>query len=229
MNDGFNQYKDEYLSLYQGYPDVNDFKKFQSPEWSGDPNIESKINNLSYQTAYTFIYPNQNIQDRKEKNFTIHQDSENEAAYLIKSFSVIELPTAWKKLQITPENTELLFDKPQILETKQLFPSLWKVEIDGSNLTNNAMLFFNEGYDRQWLVSDSMTNALIGRNISVNHVRCDGFANCFELDKNQFNGGKKAIYVYYVPERLNFAGFLLTGLAIIVGWFVLVKKRTLKV
>lgn len=195
VNDGFNSYKDEIVSLYQGYPEIPGFKAFQRPEWwSTLQGVEKTLSSLPSQNAYTYLRPQPALRDEKPKNFTFHQDSENEGMYLLDSFNIIELPTAWSNLRILPENRQELYKTPTSFDYKKILPSLYRITVNSELSTvNSQLLYFNEAYDAQW--------KLLGA--ESHHMKCDGYANCYEVQVN----GEKTVYLLYMPEILNLLGW----------------------
>lgn len=174
----------EKASLYQGYP-----------------NLKGK---LTY--ASRLMEPGA-FSDTYSKDMSIHitQDTANTGILAVRSFDIVEYPASWYNLTLTPENTEKIYSNFATVSYKQLLPSLWKVEINNTDSKN--LFIFNEGYDKQWGIYDNLLGLIFGKSLTKN-VRCDGYANCFEISSPSF-------YVLYWPERLYFFGWFLTVLAII--------------
>ncbi len=205
LDDGIDHYKDEYLSLYQGYPDIDGFKKFQNPEWFANRDETNKtLHNLSLQTAYTFISPQPDLQDQRNKNFTIHQDSENEAGIVFGSYKVLQLPDSWENLILAPVNSQNNYSPPSSYQVKKILPSLWQVNLSQAS-TGKSLLLFNEGFDKQWRLS-----------VDAVHTKCNDYFNCFEIpsDSNSF-------YIFYAPEILSFLGWGITMLTVIFSIFLI--------
>ncbi|HLL60860.1 MAG TPA: hypothetical protein VK338_04025, partial [Candidatus Nitrosocosmicus sp.] len=226
LDDGFFSYIHELASLHQGYPDIPFFKVFQNPEFIQSKSfVHNTLRSLQMVNAYTFSEPHPEYQDIRAKNFTIEQYSENEGVMAIKGFDVIELPTAWENLMMQPENSVHSFVKPTSYTYSQILPSLWKVTL--SKAESNIMMKFKEGYDKQWIVSRTLSGALLGRGESVRHSRCDGFANCFEFGSDSLSNSSNTFYIYYVPESLSFLGWILTLISVLffAVWFIKRPKK----
>ena len=72
----------------------------------------------------------------------------------------------------------------------------------------------NEAYDTQW--------KLIGAK-DVKHVKCDGYANCYS-----FSQAKKTMYLFYYPEILNFIGWIMSGITLLIYSImgIILKKKS---
>lgn len=217
IGDNVYSYADEYVSLNQGYPDVLGFKSFEAPEmWyenNSQKSLEKKISKLQFSNAYGYLNPQAGLGDLSNKDFTIHQDSENEGVLMVDSFFVEPLPTQWSDLAITDDLVDSYFSTPKSFEFKQFLPSLWKVGIDNS-LKGKTMLFFNEGFDTKWRAYDSIWGVLFGFGNQYEPKRCDGYANCFLINQSK----AQTFYLFYTPERLNFLGWVLTLLGAVLFW-----------
>ncbi|RJP46620.1 MAG: hypothetical protein C4584_01450 [Armatimonadetes bacterium] len=212
-------YLNEYLSLYQGYPDISGFKSFAAPEiWyeRQDSNLKlKKIDDLPFQMAFGYLNPVPLLSDLNDTQFALQQDSENEGVVKYGSFAVVPLPESWFDMKMSFGKEDLRFNKPEDYSYKQIFPSLWKVEIKGVQ-SNRYLMFFNEGYDREWRVYDSVWGVIFGIGKSWESIKCDGYANCFMINSEVKN---KELYVFYTPERLSVIGWILTfGTILGFGW-----------
>lgn len=224
LDDGFYDYADEYLSLYLGYPDIPEFKSLSLPERSDSIDYSQLFKDMPYVTTYTWLPAESYVFDAKQKQFTLHQDSLNEAGYLLGAFTIAELPSKWQNLIVEPESVYHTYALPDEYTIRKLLPSLWKTEIQTSNVEGDFELIFREGYDRQWIVSESLIGAVFGRDIAKKHGRCDGYANCFELSKELFKtNSSKTLYIYYLPQTLAFIGWIISLGGIIGGWFLYKK------
>lgn len=224
LDDGLYEYKDEYVSLYQGYPDIEVFKKFNLPDWFDRRDYQKDFRELAMVSSYTWVPAEPHLLDTKQKQFTFHQDSLNEAGYVLQSMTVAQLPTAWQYLVVEPESIYEDFSLPESHSIRRILPSLWRSEVETNTLDQNMLLLFREGYDRQWIVSDSILGAIFGHDISQSQGRCDGYANCFELSSDLFEHTRtKALYIYYWPQTLAFIGWIMTLAAIGGGW-IFIKK-----
>ena len=212
LGDDFNKYTNQILSLNQGYPNIKGFKEFQNPEFfANKQNILNKINNLELTNTNIILPNNFIISDQKKKNFMIAQDSENEGMALYDNFNVVQIPNIWTNLSIGPENNSFSTNQTSNVKFTKILPSLWKVNINSSSLEGQILLF-NEGYDKQWGIYASFFDLLVGKDASINHLKCNGYANCFEI-----NPTNTQYYVFYWPEKLNVLGWVLTLLIIFFG------------
>jgi hypothetical protein len=209
LDDGLYHYADNYISLYQGYPDISGFKTLQHPEniFTKPPSFE----NLIFSNAFGFIYPDSGVGDEKPKQFTIHQDSENEGVMAIKLFMAQPLPTQWADMKVVYGNSQSEFNLPDHYETHQILPSLWKVTVNFSK-EGDYLLLFNEGYDKQWQLSGN-----------ISPLKCDGYANCFIVSKKDNLPVTRDFYIFYTPEKLYFFGWLVTLLSLAV--FPIIFKK----
>ncbi len=219
LKDKYGTYMQEYLSLYQGYPDIAGFKSLHPVESKTPEAIIQGIASSPVKYTYTSLYPQPELSDRQPKNYIIHQDSENAGLFSIGSFDVMELPASWYDLRLVPDLGTRIYQQPRSFTYKQILPSFWRIEPE----TNGTSLMkLNVGYDRQWAVYDSIAGVLFGMGKVYPHYKCDGYANCFEIPKS----GPAAYYALYTPERLSFLGW---GITCITGiLFIYRAKRSLR-
>lgn len=227
VDDKFYSYVNEYLSLYQGYPDVAGFKLFQRPEEFFMPRekstIEEGFKNLSFQTTYGYLVPQPGLGDNGGKKFVLHQDGENEGVMAISSFSVQPLPTQWFGFSLSADNSLEIYSVPGEYRFGKILPSLWKVDITSPG-KDSQLLFFNEGYDAQWQLYSSWWGMVTGLEKGISPQRCDGFANCFII-KNQ--SASNTYYIFYTPERLSVLGWIVTLVTIIVFGGIFARRKHL--
>lgn len=230
LDDGFHFYKDSYLSLDQGYPEIPFFKTFQKPEglWPKfnkaryQAYLDEKFTNIPYQPAYTYIYSQPELNDQKVKDYTLHQDSENEGALALSSFEISELPNVWQNLTIKRQGAAYQYDLPQKLNYQRILPSLWRVTFEPGSTSKPLLLVFNEGYDRQWQAYRTFLDLLLGREAKeFNHLKFNGYANAWEANKPE--AGR--FYLFYTPERLAILGWLITLLTILTTTFILFRAQ----
>ncbi len=226
LTDKLITYIDEYLSLYQGYPDVKNFKKLQNPEsvtGLGEQGIEQILKNTESQAAYTYVPPQPEFGDHRQKEFTLHQHAENEGVMRVDSFNVLELPDSWRNFRMEPDSESLLnFATPSWFSSKQIIPSLWQIDIQMPAEEQSYLLNFHENIDRQWKVV--FTQKPSGSLRVMDHGRCNGYSNCFILKAQ--GEGKARFYLFYLPEALAILGWTITAGA--VGLFVLFWTRVSK-
>ncbi|MDP4011097.1 MAG: hypothetical protein Q8P72_02605 [Candidatus Roizmanbacteria bacterium] len=229
LDDDFYTLKNEYLSLYQGYPDIRGFKLLQGPERLFQPHNLDVITNPIWKDAYTFQFPHPEYSDNKTKQYTVQQYSENEGIMLIDDFSIIELPNTWPTMQIEKKGNVAQFSVPTSTSFESILPSLKKITINGNSSEGDTLLKFNEGFDEQWSVYPSLATIILHKPIVSAHVRCDGYANCFDIPSNQVGSGA-VLYLFYWPELLNFFGWIGTGITTIgiLVWTVFHASRPRK-
>jgi len=214
LNDGLYSYKNEVASMNQGYPYISSFKKFQQPENIFNSYPEINFKHLPMVNAFTYIYPHPDYRDNKMKQYTFQQFSENEGIIKIDDFSIVELPNYWTSLKLSPVKKPEIFQVPKSISYESILPALKKITIVESNSSGKLLLKFNEGYDRQWRIHSSLIKAFLGFDVSTNHARCDGYANCFQLPEKYAQTGT-VLYLLYWPETLNFIGWALSFLTMI--------------
>lgn len=221
LSDGFNTYLDEYLSLNQDYPDITGFKQFQNPEniFTQKNQVINRLKNLKLQTSLTTIKPTYDFYDQKPKNFTLNQDSENEGIFAFANFNIIPLPGFWSEIKIANKQLSPEFIIPKSYQFKQILPSLWQV--DSNEFSSNHLLLFNEAYDQDWKLYDSILDLIFGQVIAAEHFRCQKFSNCYVLPELKTN----TLYLFYAPEKLNFLGWIVTLLSILVFGKILVNNK----
>ncbi|MFC1647052.1 hypothetical protein ACFL1A_02080 [Patescibacteria group bacterium] len=203
LTDKYAKYIDEYLSIYQGYPDIDGFKGLHPVEFKSGFEIRSQAEAPEVRNAYTFFYPQPELSDKRQKQFTLHQDSENIGLFTVSNFAVSELPDYWENLIYIPEGTEKAYQLPNKFDYKQILPSLWKVSVSADNTT---LMKFNSGYDKQWKIYDNLSGVVWGTGSKYPHFKCDGYANCFQIPESDGDD----YYIFYTPERLNFLGWIAT-------------------
>ncbi|MFZ6034654.1 MAG: hypothetical protein ACOYUB_00685 [Patescibacteria group bacterium] len=211
LGDGLFNYVDQYLSLWHGYPNVKGFKEFQYPEFFQSTNsVKEKLDNVELVNTSITIPSNPEFYDYKKKNFTISHNSENEGMALINRFNVIAIPNTWEGLTINSPGNITVNEFASVTEYKQFLPSLWKLILNNDDF-GNQVVYFNEAYDSQWGIYSSIFDLMTGKESSMSHYKCNGYANCFEVSQ------PGTYYVFYQPERLYFFGWLVTLAAIFLG------------
>ncbi|KKP65763.1 MAG: hypothetical protein UR63_C0044G0004 [Candidatus Roizmanbacteria bacterium GW2011_GWC2_35_12] len=191
----------ERVSLYQGYPNLFS-KQFQDQGlFSGLDSIKEKLTNSQMITASRLFDPT-TITDTYSKDMNIHifQTTENEGLMALGSINMIDYPSSWNEMSLTSENFGTNYQ--QISEDnvsyKKILPSLWKVKANFPQ-PGDYLLFFNQGYDRQWRLSNGQEP-----------LKCDGYANCFAIHYDGQSNPKKEFYIFYTPETLYLLGWILT-------------------
>lgn len=222
LKDRYMTYFNEYLSLYQGYPDIPGFMMLSQAELLPADVIRSGIAQSPPYNAYTFVQPRPEYEDTRAKDFIIHQDSQNVGLMAIDGYDILELPTSWQGMSLTPQGIDTSeYAAAEILESMQLLPSLWQVKVAAER--DPILLKFNSGFDRQWRAGGSLLEALSGSGTSVSAEKCDGYANCFKLTGIT---GEKTLYLFYTPETLNFLGWGMT--LFIIAVYLFAARRSLR-
>lgn len=223
VDDKISAYFNQMISLNQGYPDMLGFHLFQKPPLPFSSPISNNLfSQLEYRQAFGYLNSHPELQDTKSKKYEIKQDTENEGIMAIKSFSAQPLPSQWENMSISTENNKKSFVIPSAFTYQNILPSLRKVSITAGE-QGRGMLLFNEGYDRQWRMYPTLTDAIFGLHELAAPVRCDGYANCFDLTLN--NDTSRSYYLLYTPERLSMIGWLITFVGIIGFSWVFVGKN----
>ena len=210
LKDQVTSYVDSYLSFDQGYPDIAGNLSFESPEqWymRYTPAFIRKQFAHSAATAYTMVSARSEIEDSRRKNYTIHQNSQNEGIFRLESQDIAELPQSWQTIHIDFGIPIQGYGGPANVVSKKLLPSLWRVDISGIR-DKPLLLRLNEGFDHQWKAYPSMISMIFGFGKSIESVRCNGFANCYQIPTDG------TYYLLYTPERLAVFGWLIVFLTI---------------
>ncbi len=202
MEDTMHQYKYERTSINQNYPDIPNFGSlnFITPLTTQE-SLFYKFYALPQETSYSYIYPKSYLKDSKNKSYFFKEYSENEGMFALSAFNIVELPNYWSNLKLVPPNNEQIYSAPQSYSFKKLLPSLWQIDIT-SESNEKVLLFFNEGFDRQWGLYEKLSDSVVGKKTATS-IRCDGFANCFE-----FTPKNNRYYIFYSPELLSIIGWL---------------------
>jgi len=222
LEDDFRLAMYDQISMWQGYPDIEGFKTFQSPEFFvKKDDVADSLHRLQSQQGYTVISPNTGLNDMKDKYFKIAQSTENEGLLILDEMNIVNVPNYWGNLALVPtQGAVSTYLMPNAVTYKRLLPSLMRVELKSER--PGPMLFkFNEGYDTQWGVYESISGLIFGRAKSPS-VRCDTYANCFEINMQK---GSKTLYVFFWPERLAIAGWVATIAGAIVVMFLWRRKQ----
>ncbi|MBD3365765.1 hypothetical protein GF360_00255 [candidate division WWE3 bacterium] len=221
-----------WTSLNQGYPDITGFKAFQDPEYffnnSGYEDVKTRLENLSFQQTYEYIYPQPGMENNQPKNYSIEQFAENEGLILIKSFEIVELPKHWEHLALKGQDYKEAFDTPANYSYRKILPSLWKIEIEKAQTDKNYLLKFNEGFDKQWTMFVKGTNILPKRIEKAGHTRCNGLVNCFEIDVRDVTSKEKTIklWVFYWPDVFYWMGIAISLGTLVAGAIYLKQKQS---
>lgn len=204
-------YKEQYLSLNQGYPNISGFRSLQSAGplfWQNKTNfINQALSETAFHTTSTVIYPQIGINDEQEKIYTLEQSTENQGIVIYKDMQIVPLPQSWVNLSLAPDSSQKNF-LPAEVSGKQILPSLWKINVQPAtefDTQDSILIVLREAYDRQWQLLGQITP-------KAKHIKIDGLFNGWEIPIQEINQGKETtFYAFYLPERLAVAGWIATG------------------
>ena len=175
----------ERVSLYQGYPYTEKGKMVEASRLIA-PNFRSGVA-IKEATAHVF------------------QDTEGRGEMAVGDLLVMEYPSDWHDMELIPEGNKIGYTETKVVDFKRILPSWWWVKIEASQ-AGKALIRFGQGYDRQWGIYKNGLDMILGKSVGENS-RCDGWANCFEVD---IESGDGQFYVFYWPEVLATAGWILS-------------------
>lgn len=192
----------ERASLNQGYPNIEGMKGKEVKMVTASKIIEPR-------------YYSDSESSRLEVNF--FQDTINKGYLALGGLNLVELPTDWYSLRLEPEDGSVVsYKNPEIpYSVRSILPSLWSVKLDdgvAETGISGSLLYFNEGYDKDWGLYDSVFSVITGRK-TAESKRCNGYANCFEIG----DSAAHEYFIFYWPEKLYLFGWLLTILTIILS------------
>lgn len=165
------------------------------------------INNAPLYTISGYLELRFGLHDTGNKEFIVQHYSENEGLVELNNISFIELPNYWPNSRILPIDykTEKFETQAQLTSYKKILPSIWQVKTDTQE--GEFMMYFNEGYDKQWNIFGVQT---------LFHARCNGYANCYKIKAPD---GLSTFYLFYMPEILSFIGWVITIMTVAGGLF----------
>ena len=122
----------------------------------------------------------------------------------IKGLKIAPFPYYWiSGIQIVQDKNNLVQSSGfKISFVKELFPGF--IVLKSSNKQGNVLLVLNRSFDKGFF-------STTGR-----HVRVNNWANGWLIDES----GEKTIYIFFWPQMLEFAGFIIAGVP-----FVLLLRR----
>jgi hypothetical protein len=220
-------YLQERISLYQGYPNLPGFKPFQDHLFLTQEKILKDIKEAQFLPGSRLIGPmSQQNTDSGEVVAHIFQNTANTGVVAVRSFDMIEYPLSWYGLSLVPErgNEENYKSSVSQINYRKILPSLWKIDnlSSGNELSNKELLIFNEGYDAQWKIYHSLFDVVFGKSVASSD-RCNGFENCFE-----FIPDSTAYYIFYTPELLSLYGWIITISSMVLLIAIHTKKESKK-
>lgn len=229
LNDGENEYMDEYVLLNDSsFPNIPDFKRVQNQSYNAD--VSGIVSRAPYRTAYAYIYPNIVKAENKAQLFAITQNSQGEGIIKYNYMDIVRLPNSWAETKITYGNPLALYGKLDISQITKYLPSLWRIEIapNPSSTTQEAYLLeFNQAYDKNWKLYQNIQGVIFGsKEVKAEHVKINGLINGWEINKDQLKkGGSTTIYILYIPERLGIAGWIVTISTLLILGIIAVGKK----
>jgi hypothetical protein len=203
IKDTYTTYVDEYLSFFQGYPTITGFREFPRLGSESKTKVLNAFGSGALVTSYLLFPPKDGVNDGRQKQFVIHQDSENAGAVSYGDSYIVDMPASWYAFSITPTEQPESYVRPATLSYRQILPSLWNITASGEG---EALLKLNVGYDTQWHAYRSLTDMLLGIH-PLPHNTCDGYANCFTATLRSIG---QTYWVFYIPETLSFLGWAAT-------------------
>lgn len=196
VRDKSGTYVEKRLSENQGYPSITGFKKLQ-PNFITEQTELSKIISSSRFINYALPVFDHALNNGKNKDLVLDRFSENEGLYLLNSYSAVPIPSSWYFAKIVPNDYKAdLYSVPDSYSYQEILPSFWKIDLGVVSSGKKQLLKFNEAYDKQWIMLGA----------SSKNYRCDGYANCFEIDNYSGN----TIYLLYWPELLFWIGGIIS-------------------
>ncbi|MFS8158842.1 MAG: hypothetical protein ACMG6E_01265, partial [Candidatus Roizmanbacteria bacterium] len=224
MSDEFHTYYDEYASLENGYPDIKEFRTFQNPEIStpmvSKKGITATLDKVLNKQSIVKISEKPFLNDNKKKQYDFQQFSENEGIMAINSFDIIEMPSYIDGLKVSEfQNNSRDLKNIPIRNFYSIFPSLWRINFDFAprSLEEDGMIYFNEAYDSQWGIYESIFDVVINKKADVVHGKCNSYANCFLFQKGYELPDH--LFIFYSPERLLWIGW-----GMMLSFVVLLKR-----
>ncbi len=234
-----NTYIDQYLSWNQGYPNIAEFKDLQIanyPQFFRSQTFEEyakeKLENPKYQSASTYYYPQQGLQDIHSHQYGIIQNSQNQGIFSVKNMNIVQLPTFWQDISIIPDDTQPVreFDQSDY-QIEEILPSLWQIDIKRpqNNSYGEVLLPFSQAYDERWKLYgvNSPISAILGKKQSLaEHVKVNGITNGWIIPTSDLEGAENTTYfAFYTPERLAIIGWILTLSTLLTLCLLVIVKR----
>lgn len=205
LGDPFGRYVDEYISLYQGYPDIPGMLLLRYPEsWFRRYDPDTIKNLLSSQNALKLSFVRvpaaPELTDTRQKFYTFHQHSQNEGLVVLGGQTVIEYPASWDTIEMRVGDPIETYAPVSGYEWTEITPSLVHItSVEGSQ-TGKRLLVQRSGFDSHWRAYTSLGGLLTGIG-GVTPERCDNFALCYSLSQAE------EYFLLYTPERLAIAGW----------------------
>ncbi len=215
-----NLYKNEYLSLNSGYPNLSANKQLQKyiplPFVGSSKNIqtiENLVNNAPPVYAHTYIYPTSYIGGEANAQFGINQSTENQGIFKVFDMSLTRFPNSWGNIKLS--GSERTYEPFPVLSYKKILPSLWGV--DTGRIATTGLLKFNESFDQNWglYAGNIFETVLRLKRLNVNHISTDNNVNAWEMETNQ----PHTYYIFYEPERLALWGWVVTIATLLISLF----------
>lgn len=174
-------------------------KFFLYNQASNRVDLEELLPENQVEAAYSIIsWPNLSNEGYKltYENRSLGQNSSN----IINEISVYRLPSSFiKKIRIEPQDYEELTSNKVKVESTTKFGNFFYIS-KVLNINNSGLLVLDQGFDKGWV-------GLKVEGIKINnleHVIYNGWANGWKLPKGEFY-----FIIFYWPQLLSFAGFIL--------------------
>lgn len=218
--DKYNEYVNQRIGLYQGYPHISNFKTINP--------LDENISLENFKKIPTFASPyilfnSPEYENDTDKVFSFTQYTENDGVIAIKSNDIIAYPPYWADMRLQSiDNTPKQYQVANNYKYRKILPSLWSITLPANTPKGTYLLLFREGYDKQWGLYKNKFELLQSFS-SSNHPRCNGLFNCFEIIINDTK--ETTYYLFYGPEKLAFIGGVITLITVVV---ILLKTRKKK-
>lgn len=219
LKDKYSTLVDQFVSLYQGYPDIIENKSLQVPP-RRNGNIIDVLGSAKMVYGSIFIPPRLGAADNRSKQFIIHQDSENEGIVQTGSMTVRELPSDWRNAWVQVGSPVRDYALGVVKSINKIIPSLWKITVSAPS-GDKKLLNINIGFDRQWSLYRHWSDLMSPFSSGLAPYRCDGFSLCFETPPD---GGDGDYFLFYTPERLAILGWIFTLATGCIFFIQLVKR-----
>jgi hypothetical protein len=179
--------------------------------------IEDQLKTSNYESTSVFYYPQPGLES-DPRLFTITQNSQNQGLFGVNDFNIMELPTSWDNLRITPTHSgnSQFNENIKVSSVISVLPSLWQIKLQNTDLspsTKDTFLHFSQAYDDQWELyrTNNPVLALLGfGKVSSDHVRVNGLTNGWIFKSTVSDTDAVTYFTLYTPERLAIVGWTIT-------------------
>lgn len=180
--------------------------------------VRSRINESSEGASSHFIIPSLGENDAYIINFVNKSVGEIESKNIIKDFSLEYAPYRFlKSLYLTSNDTKR--QKVESIMAKRKSGWFYEVKVESSKSSGEAILVLDQAYNTGWLAIEINKHGMPGFKV-FNHVLYNNWANAWVVP------AVSASYVIiFWPQYLQFAGYLVLAIFIVVLGFSVCTKR----